>query len=203
MNFEEQKRRVAEQYQRYEDAVAPLKGQAACERGCATCCTAVGNVVATTLEALILREYLATWSEEELAELAELNDEHLRTKSSSDLARCPFLDDDDACRVYSVRPFACRRLYSVQRCDGGSPLIHRQAVVLGQRVGTELEALDLGGCSGHIAYLVDLLDREEVLEAYFEGRCRWGDVAREAARFDVVPHRRVGRKRSRRGRRKG
>ena len=61
----EKKRLLFAVYNEYERVVQPFKEQSVCERGCASCCIDVGNVGATTLEGMIILEYLQGWDHQE------------------------------------------------------------------------------------------------------------------------------------------
>ncbi|UCG19839.1 MAG: YkgJ family cysteine cluster protein [Deltaproteobacteria bacterium] len=192
MDFIEKKRQVFQLYDEYERLVQPCKTQAVCEKGCASCCIDVGNVGATTLEGLIILEYLQGWDHQAIEEINLSLRENRREKLNSVLVRCPFLDEEASCRIYAVRPFSCRRLYSVKKCDGRGAVVHRQSVVLGQKMEKELQELDPEGCSGHLSFIIHLLEQETFRRGYLEGNWREEDFGDTIKRYELVVHRKEG-----------
>lgn len=191
----EKKEQIFQLYNEYERVVQPFKEQSVCERGCASCCIDVGNVGATTLEGMIILEYLQSWDHRAIEELNRSLRENRSEKLNSALVRCPFLDDEASCRIYDVRPFSCRRLYSVKKCDGQGAVVHRQALVLGQKAEKELQELDPEGCSGHLSFILHLLENEEFRRDYVQGRWRLEDFREIIERYKLVVHRREERER--------
>ncbi|HSL40544.1 MAG TPA: hypothetical protein VK857_09235 [Desulforhopalus sp.] len=114
--------------------------EAACQAGCSTCCTR--NVTITAVEGeLILRwvqaEGLASWLGKVLKMAgpgqtpAQTTNEFARAclegregieEAEPDLSPCPFLDGG-ICRIYPVRPFACRVFISTVRCRQGQAAV--------------------------------------------------------------------------------
>ena len=186
----EKKRLLFAVYNEYERVVQPFKEQSVCERGCASCCIDVGNVGATTLEGMIILEYLQGWDHQESEELNRSLQENRSEKLNSVLVRCPFLDEEASCRIYDVRPFSCRRLYSVKKCDGQGAVIHRQAIVLGQKAEKELQELDPEGCSGHLSFILHLLEKETFRRAYLKGNWQAADFRDIIEGYGLVVHRR-------------
>jgi Fe-S-cluster containining protein len=188
MDFIEKKRQVFQLYDEYERVVQPYKTQAVCEKGCASCCIDVGNVGATTLEGLIILEYLQGWDNQAIEEINRSLRENRSEKLNSVLVRCPFLDEEASCRMYAVRPFSCRRLYSVKKCEGQGAVVHRQAVVLGQKAEKELQELDPEGCSGHLSFILYLLGKEPFRRGYLKGNWQAEDFRDIIERYELVLH---------------
>jgi hypothetical protein len=105
------------------------------------------------------------------------------------------LDEEASCRIYEVRPFSCRRLYSVKKCDGQGAVVHRQAFVLGQKAEKELQELDPEGCSGHLSFILHLLESEAFRRDYVQGRWRLEDFREIFERYKLLVHRREERER--------
>ena len=189
MDYRKKKKEVFKLYDEYERLVEPFKSQAVCEKGCASCCIDVGSVGATTLEALIILEHLKGWDQPERLEIDRSLRENRHDKVNSVLVRCAFLDEEQSCRIYSVRPFSCRRLYSVRKCDGQGAVVHRQATVLGQRIEKELQNLDPGGCSGHLSFILRLLEKEPFRRGYLQGSWKVEDFRDILKRYELVVHR--------------
>jgi hypothetical protein len=189
MDLKEKKTRVYELYDKYERLVQPFKSQAVCEKGCASCCIDVGSVGATTLEGLIITEYLQGWGRQALKEINRNLGENRKNKLSQVFSRCAFLDQEQSCRIYAVRPFSCRRLYSVKQCDGQGAVVHRQAVMLGQKIEKELQKLDPDGCSGHLSVILHLLEKTGSREGYLRENWSTEKFKDIIERYELVVHR--------------
>lgn len=189
VEFKEKIRLIFELYEKYERLVELFKEQAVCEKGCASCCIDVGNVGATTLEGLIILEYLQGWDRQAIEEINRSLRENRSEKLNSVLVRCPFLDEEASCRIYAVRPFSCRRLYSVKKCDRQGAVVHRQAVALGQKMEKELQELDPEGCSGHLSFILHLLEQEPFRRVYLQGNWHVEDFRAIIERYKLVVHR--------------
>jgi hypothetical protein len=188
MDLKEKERLVFELYDKYERLVEPFKAQAVCEKGCASCCIDVGTVGATTLEALLILEHLQGWGQSARLEINRSLQGNRNDKVNSVLVRCAFLDEEQSCRIYSVRPFSCRRLYSLRKCDGQGAVVHRQAVLLGQRIEKELQNLDPGGCSGHLSFILHLLEKEPFRRSYLKGSWKVDDFWDIVKRYGLAVH---------------
>ena len=188
MDLKEKKTKVYELYENYERLVQPYKSQAVCEKGCASCCIDVGSVGATTLEGLIILEYLQGWDRQALKEINRNLGENRNDKLSQVFSRCAFLDQEQSCRIYAVRPFSCRRLYSVRKCDGQGAVVHRQAVMLGQKIEKELQELDPDGCSGHLSLILHLLEKNGSRQGYLRENWRTEKFKDIIERYELVVH---------------
>lgn len=161
--------RLREIYSRYEEAAEEFKRQAACRKGCTSCCTVVGNVDIVTLEGMIIREKITGMPpavREDIRKRLAENRSRYEQQMRSD---CAFLDGDGACIIYDIRPFSCRQLYSVRECDGGGPMIHRQAVAFARDAVREIQRLDDNGYSGHLSFILHLLDGDDFRKIYGSG----------------------------------
>ena len=97
-------------------------------------------------------------------------------------APCPFLAEDRTCRIYSIRPFSCRQLYSVRPCSATGPTVHRAARELVAETIRRLQALDDTGYSGHLSFVLALLETPGFLRFYRAGGFKpeaVADVGRE------------------------
>ncbi|MGD8706293.1 MAG: YkgJ family cysteine cluster protein [Syntrophobacterales bacterium] len=190
MDLKEKKKQVFKLYDKYERLVLPYMSQAVCEKGCASCCIDVGSVGATTLEGLVILEHIQGWDRQALKEMNRVLRENRKNKLNQVFARCAFLDQEQSCRIYTVRPFSCRRLYSLRKCDGQGAVVHRQAVALGQKIEKELQKLDLDGCSGHLSFILHLLEREAFRRGYQKKSWKVEDFREIIQRYELVVHRR-------------
>jgi hypothetical protein len=188
MDLKEKKKQVFELYEEYERLVQPYKSLAVCEKGCASCCIDVGSVGATTLEGLIILEHIQGWDRQALKEINRVLLENRNDKLNQVFARCAFLDQEQSCRIYAVHPFSCRRLYSLRKCDGQGAVVHRQAVALGQKIERELQNLDADGCSGHLSFILHLLEEELFRRAYLKGSWRLEDFRDIIESYELVVH---------------
>jgi len=188
MSFDEQKEQLAALYEEFERQVAPFRALAVCVKGCADCCIQVGTVAATTLEGMMIHEYLQGWSREQMAALKVRLKQNRREKLAQVFARCAFLDDEQACTVYPVRPFSCRRLYSVKTCGEQGPVIHRRAMALASRTIEILQDLDPAGYSGHLSFILHLLEKQEFRRAYLQGVWNAGNFQELVERYQLALH---------------
>jgi Fe-S-cluster containining protein len=188
MRLDEKKGRLFSLYEEFERQVAPFRAQAVCVKGCADCCIQVGTVAATTLEGMVIREYLQGWSREQMAALKVRLKQNRSEKLTQAFARCAFLDDEQACTVYPVRPFSCRRLYSVKTCGEQGPVIHRRAMALASRTIEILQDLDPAGCSGHLSFILYLLEKQEFRRAHLQGRWNPGNFQDFVERYQLAVH---------------
>ena len=188
VSLDKKKEQLVALYEEFERQVAPFRAQAVCVRGCADCCIQVGTVAATTLEGMVIREYLEGWSKPAREAVQQRLRANRREKLTQVFVRCAFLDEEQACTVYPVRPFSCRRLYSVKTCGEQGPVIHRRAMALASRTIEILQDLDPAGCSGHLSFILYLLEKQEFRRAYLEGRWNRGRFQKLVERYQLAVH---------------
>jgi Fe-S-cluster containining protein len=181
--------KLTEIYKHYDEAAEEFKRQAACRIGCTSCCTIVGNVDVVTLEGLIIREKIAGMpkplAEETRIRLAANISAYERGLKIA----CAFLAQDGACTVYDVRPFSCRQLYSIRECDGGGPTVHRQAFALARDAIREIQRLDDNGYSGHLSFILHLLDSGGFRKVYISGGFDPGSIMKFAKSHGIAINR--------------
>jgi Fe-S-cluster containining protein len=149
---------------------------AICKAGCSYCCTDVGSVDIITLEGLIIQERINSLAKPLKAKIKKKLEQNKRKKEKQNIARCPFLKRNNTCLIYDIRPFSCSQLYSVQECKGRGPTVHRQAVELAKKAVKEIQRLDETGYSGHISFILYLLDSAEFRKLYLEGGFNPGKI---------------------------
>lgn len=167
--FEEKKEKLHNIYDRFERENIPYIQQAFCKTGCSFCCTFMGNIDIVTLEGLIILEHIESQSEEFQAVLKNKLAENRTEKEKGLKPPCPFLKGDNTCLIYAVRPFSCRQLYSVRECRDSGPMAHRQAVESARLTVREIQQLDDVGYSGHISYILQLVDDTSFRKLYLSG----------------------------------
>ncbi|MGA7876194.1 MAG: YkgJ family cysteine cluster protein [Desulfoferrobacter sp.] len=166
MNIEEKKSQLFELYGRYTELAEPFFASAVCKKGCADCCTSVGNVDIVTLEGLIILKYLKSLDSAIQKDLLKKLKQNRKTKKESKYARCAFLQADNSCIIYSVRPFSCRRLYSIRLCGVSGPTVHRQAWEAAEQLQLAIRQVDSNGYMGHMSYILQLLTESNFLKTY-------------------------------------
>jgi hypothetical protein len=156
-------------YDRFEKEVSQYKENAICKLGCTYCCTDVGNVDINTLEGLMVWERINSFAPEQKHRIRHKLDQNKRQKEQGRIARCPFLGEDGACLIYDIRPFSCRQLYSVRECRGQGPTVHRQAVTMAKKAVRDMQGIDDTGYSGHLSFILYLLDKANFRTLYVKG----------------------------------
>jgi uncharacterized protein len=167
--FDEKKKILHDTYDRFERENITCREQAFCKPGCSFCCTFMGNIDIITLEGLIIMEHIMSQPEEFQAVLKKKTLDNMAEKEKGHKPPCPFLREDNTCLIYSFRPFSCRQLYSVRECGQSGPVAHRQAVDSARATVLEIQQLDDTGYSGHISYILQLLDNTSFRKLYLSG----------------------------------
>jgi len=166
VTFEEKKEKLKEIYEAFEREAGEYKKSAICKPGCAYCCIHFGSVDITTLEGLIIRDRVNSFAKPLKKRIRKKIVQNKKLKEKGKVAQCPFLKEDKTCRIYDIRPFSCRQLYSLRECDGRGPTVHRQAVELAEKTVQRLQQLDPTGYSGHISFIIHLLEKQEFRDFY-------------------------------------
>jgi len=178
MIWDEKKEKLKEIYERFEVDAHEFKKDAICKIGCAYCCTDVGNVDTITLEGLIIIERVNILPQSLKPQIEKKIAQNRLDKEKKNIARCPFLKEDDTCLIYDIRPFSCRQLYSIRECRGRGPTVHRQAMALAKAAVRGLQRLDDTGYSGHLTFILYLLDRPDFRKFYLSGGFDPGKIAK-------------------------
>lgn len=143
----------------------------ACKPGCSLCCTQ--KIFATSIEAYYILDILP---EKELEKLFLINN-YIRPKLthnqilicykegseppleefSEPLNFCPFLTEENLCKIYERRPLMCRVMASTIPCERGfaelPPFLFQVSTIALQLA----ENIDLGGLYGNILDLLKFL----------------------------------------------
>ena len=170
MSMEEKKKKLPEIYDVFEAAAAEYKDEAVCQKGCAFCCRDAGSIDITTLEGLAILDRMAGLPRSRRIAIKKGLDADMRRREQKKPSACPFLMKNQNCTIYDVRPFACRRIYSLKACGGAQhPVVSRQAMALGDRTIRSLQLLDETGYSGHLSYILHMLETPAFYETYLVG----------------------------------
>jgi len=189
MTFKAKKERLQEIYECFETDAHKFKKDAICKIGCTYCCTDVGNVDTTTLEGVIILERVNSLPQPLKGQVKKKIAQNRLKKEKEKIARCPFLKEDDTCLIYDIRPFSCRQLYSIRECRGRGPTVHRQATELAKKTVKEMQRLDDTGYSGHISFILYLLDKLGFRKLYLSGGFDPGKIARFGKSHGIVINR--------------
>ena len=157
--------------------MAKYKENAACAKGCAYCCTDAGSIDITTLEGLVILEKVRSLNRPQQVKVNKALAADVKKKEKGQRSACPFLMKNKACMIYDVRPFSCRRIYSVHPCNPEHPpMLSRQVINIAENTIKELQILDRNGYSGHISYIIHMLKAEKFLSTYLAGEHRPQEV---------------------------
>jgi len=157
-------------YNRFEETTRELKEGMACGQGCSFCCEAAGSIDITTLEGLRIRQAMEKLPKSRQKDLTKVFRKEIKNRENKVTTPCPFLMKNKSCMIYDVRPFSCRRVYSVHVCTKDAPpAVSRQVMeVAGKTIG-ELQQLDNTGYSGHLSYILYMLSVPAFWEVYING----------------------------------
>jgi hypothetical protein len=169
VDIKTKQQKLKEIYDNFEIQARPFKAGAVCEVGCAFCCIHFGNVDAITLEGLIIHEWIESLDKKDGINIRKKIAKNMKKRKKRFITPCPFLTNDNTCRIYTIRPFSCRQLYSLRKCTDSGPMVHRQAVELAKKTVKKLQQLDATGYSGHISYILHLMAKPDFRKLYQSG----------------------------------
>ncbi len=193
MDFDSKLSRLQDIYRQFAKASAEFRQAAVCKPGCAYCCMEMGTVDITTLEGLQIRERLGKLKRPVIAKVTKQLNRDIRKRERSEKNRCPFLQKNDRCQIYDVRPFSCRQLYSLKKCGEQGPTVHRRAVELARTAVARIQAVDDTGYSGHLSYILHMLGSEKFLRVYQSGAYKPEEIMAFGKSHKIVINRVVGR----------
>ena len=172
-SVEERIKQLQAIYDAFEAASASHKAEAACAKGCAFCCTDAGSVHITTLEGRVIRNCIQRLPRNRQVAVKKALAADMKRRERNQPATCPLLMKNRACMIYDHRPFACRRIYSLKTCSQSQhPVLSKQVMALGDAAIKDLQELDDNGYSGHLSYILHMLETAAFLETYLAGECR-------------------------------
>jgi len=171
--MEEKFSALSEIYTAFERETAPFREAAACTRGCAFCCAEAGSIDVVTLEGLAIGNAIARMPRPRQRALQKAVEKDVRGRQQGLRSPCPFLLKNATCAVYPVRPFPCRRIFSLHRCSRERPpVIHRKVMERSEEAIRTLRRLDDTGYAGHISAVLLLLADPDFLSVYRSGDFR-------------------------------
>jgi Fe-S-cluster containining protein len=187
------KNRLQAIYAGFETQAADYKQAAACKKGCAFCCTDAGSIHVTTLEGLAIRECVDALPRSRQVVLKKALAADMKRRERGKSSPCPFLMKNRACAIYAVRPFACRRIYSLKTCSRKQhPVISRRVMDLGDAAIRQLQELDDAGYSGHLSYILHMLDVPAFANTYLAGDYRPEEIMQFGKSHGIVINRLAG-----------
>jgi hypothetical protein len=171
-------------YEVYEELVE--ESAFACAKDCSACCT--HNVLATTAEVDLMVDFMTEIHRPDLvAKLLQgtpgqrmqprttinglaayclRREEPPESVHDSEVLPCP-LRDPEGCPVYPARPFACRSLWSKERCAvGGGAVPDLLLLTLNGVFEQLIEHADVGGLAGNMIDLFAALSDQDLRAAY-------------------------------------
>jgi hypothetical protein len=167
---DEKLRKMQELYDAFKSEAAAYKANAACKKGCAFCCSGAGSIDITTLEGLGIRAEMRRLVRPQQLTVKKALAQDMRRREAGQTNACPFLMKSKTCLIYAVRPFSCRRIYSVQACNSNSPpLLSRTVMQIAEGTIRQLQRLDDTGYSGHISFILYMLEVPKFLATYLAG----------------------------------
>lgn len=157
-------------YDTFEQETAVYRRDAVCAQGCAYCCTDAGCIDCSTLEGLVIHEQIKKMPRPRQTTLRKALKRDMKKREAGVKTPCPFLMKTRACMIYDIRPFACRRIYSLHTCSQEKPpMLSRQVMTLADSAITRLQRLDGNGYSGHLSFILHMLDSPRFLKTYLAG----------------------------------
>ena len=171
--MEDKKNGLQAIYDDFECAAAPYKVEAACAKGCSFCCSDAGSIHITTLEGLVIRDRINRLPRPRQKAVYKKLAVDMKQREREKPSACPLLMKNRACMIYDVRPFACRRIYSLAVCNRNQhPVLSRQVMAMGDEAIRALQQLDDSGYSGHLSYILHMLDTPAFINTYLAGEYR-------------------------------
>ncbi|MFH1985376.1 MAG: YkgJ family cysteine cluster protein [Pseudomonadota bacterium] len=171
--MKEKEERLKGIYAAYDAVAAAFKTVAACFKGCAFCCTDAGSIDITTLEGVVIQNALSRRPRGRQTGLKKTLAVDMKRRLAGKTSVCPFLMKNRVCEIYPVRPFSCRRIYSLHMCTHDAPpVVSRQAMAAAAVTIGELQRLDDTGYSGHLSSILFMLDQPRFLATYQSGAFR-------------------------------
>ena len=179
--------KIKDIYKAFETETAAYKENVACLKGCAYCCTDAGSIDITTMEGLVNLEKVRSMLRPQQLKVNKALAGDLKKREKGQRSACPFLMKNNACMIYEIRPFSCRRIYSVHVCNQGNPpKLSLQVMKMAEKTIRELQILDDTGYSGHISYIMHMLKAPKFLSTYLAGEHKPEEVMAFGKTHNIV-----------------
>ena len=179
-------------YDAFEAESAVYRREAACAKGCSYCCTDAGSIDCTTLEGLVIRNHIGRLPRARQTALRKALRREMKKREAGEKVPCPFLTKTGVCSIYTVRPFSCRRIYSLHTCTKDKPpLLSRQVMTMARKTIAALQRLDKNGYSGHLSYILHMLEAPRFLATYQAGDFKPEEVMAFGQSHQIVINRMV------------
>jgi len=164
-------------YDAFDEKTAAYRSEAACAKSCAFCCSQAGSIDIITLEGIVIWEYLAMMPRARQKNIQKVMTQDIKKREAGTVFPCPFLQKNKSCMIYDVRPFACRRIYSLHVCSKEKPpQLNRHVMEQAKRTLRQLQQVDDTGYSGHISFILFMLDTPRFLDTYLAGDFKPGEI---------------------------
>jgi len=185
--MEEKIPELAKIYSSFANGTKAYTDQGACQKGCGFCCTDAGSIDMTTLEGLQIQHAINALPRARQTVLNKALAKNIRKREKQETHPCPFLLKNRACMIYQVRPFACRRIYSNHVCTRENPpQVSRHVMDMAAQSIRALQQLDDTGYSGHISFVLHMLDTPAFLKIYLAGEFKPEAILRFGKSHGIV-----------------
>jgi len=180
-------------YKNFEAKTRGYKKNAACKKGCRFCCKEAGSIDITTLEGLVIRKAMKGFARSRRKSLTRLFQQEIKKRENKVIAPCPFLMKNNACMIYEIRPFSCRRIYSIHVCTRENPpVVNRLVMEAASQSIKELQQLDITGYSGHLSYIIYMLSTPAFLNTYKKGEFKPEEIMEFAKAHKITINKMMG-----------
>ena len=164
-------------YSAFDSETDDFRKDAACSKGCAFCCSDAGRIDITTMEGLIIRRAINKMPRSRQTQVKKALARDMKKREAGQPSACAFLQKNSACMIYTERPFACRRVYSLHVCSKEKPpQLHRQSMACAAETVKALQRLDHNGYSGHLSYILHMLEAPRFRQTYLAGESKPEEV---------------------------
>jgi len=191
MDIKTKQEKIKDIYNDFIIRAQPFTVNAVCKPGCSFCCIHFGHVDIITLEGFIILEWMETLSKSDQIDLRKKLVKNMKKKKKRSVARCPFLSKDNTCRIYDIRPFSCRQLYSLETCTAKGPVVHRKSVEMAKMTVKKLQHLDATGYSGHLSYILHLISMPDFKKLYQTGGFDPANIMSFGKKYGIIINHRV------------
>jgi len=180
-------------YSAFAETTGEFKKNTACTKGCGFCCKEAGSIDITTMEGLVIRQAMKDFSRSRQKSLTKIFQQEIKKREKKLPVPCPFLMKNNACMIYEVRPFSCRRIYSIHVCTlKNPPAVNRQAMEDADQSIKDLQQLDNTGYSGHLSYILYMLSIPAFMDVYKTGAFKPEEIMEFGKSHKIVINNMIG-----------